>query len=752
MADESSIIINIKAQSDIDEATKQVAEMLKSARDLAAQSGKLQQSNQGLSSSFQQEATAAKKSVESLREATKQENMLTGAATNMKKELREVSIRLQELADSGDTTSAEFTMLAEKAANMTDTMGDTQSIIRILASDTKNLDTALAVGGGLTGAFNAATSAVALLGGESEELNKAFLKVQAALAILNGLQQVGNVLNERSAANVVLRAALTKIFTREKVKEAAAESAAAVAATADTTAKAAETTATIAATTATKGFTAALLANPVGAILAVVAALAAGIMVLTKRFKEAKEETEDYSDSLQTAKDRLADLQNQLDKRTAQQKWNDEIAENTKKIEENDKAIARHRERMQELRSGHRKNTEELQAEAKAVNQLKEANKDLLDSNTALSTLINEQNSKDAEEQTKKAKEQSEKRIQQTQTEFAARMAADKAAVDWEWEAAQNAEKIRAKKNQDEAAAALAEYNRQQELVRIAEEAAEEEMEYSDEVAEHDIENFEKVKEKQIEKYQEAMEIAQITLQSIADLTSEIFGMFGDQIDSELDSLQNLYTTDAKEAQENSKKKYITEEEYQKKEAALKLKQAKLDKANSAFQIGLSTAMAIMRIWADVPKTDFGAATIALTASTAALGAVQLAAALAKPLPQYAKGRKGGEGEYALVGERGAEIMYVPSGASIIPHNKIGNPASWGAYGVPELPSTDNFITTMAMLSATGRIDYDRMAEAIAKHMPSQKAVSINVDRNGVSVSDGRSMHTYLNTKYSGAW
>lgn len=754
MADENSIIINIKAQSDIDEATKQVAEMLKSARELAAQSGKLQQANSTLSTSFQQEANAAGRSVDALRNATKQENMLAGAATSMRTELRKVQDQLRALADAGDTTSQTFIDLSVKAAKMTDTMGDMQQVVRILASDTKNLDTAMAVGGGLVGTFNAATSAMALLGGESEELNQAFLKVQAAMAILNGVQQVALVLDQRSAANVVLRTALTKIFTKEKAKEASVDVAAAAAATADTSAKAAETTATIAATAATKGFTAALLANPVGAILAAVAALAAGIVVLTKHFKEAKEETEDYSDALQTAKDRLKSLQDQLDRRTQQQKWTDEIADNTKKIEENNRAIEKHRERMQELRSGHRKNTEELQAEAHAVLQLKEANTALEASNTALSTLINEQDGKDADAAAEKAKEAAKKRadaeLSAYQESFKARMQADK-------EAADERDALAIYEMNKRQAEIKAERDRQQELADIAAQEAEEEMAYSDEVAQHDIENFEKVKEKQVEKYKEAMEIAQITLQSIADLTGEVFGMIGDRIDAELDALENMYTTDAKEAQQNSKKKYITQEEYDKKVSALKIKQAKLDKANAAFQIGLSTAMAIMRIWADVPKVDFGATTIALTATTAALGAVQLAAALAKPLPQYAKGRKGGEGEYALVGERGAEIMYIPAGASIIPHNKIGNPAAWGSYGVPsismpDLPSTDNFITTMAMLSATGQIDYDRMGAAIAKHMPAQKAISVNVDRNGVSVSDGRSTHTYLNTKYSGAW
>ena len=68
-------------------------------------------------------------------------------------------------------------------------------------------------------------------------------------------------------------------------------------------------------------------------------------------------------------------------------------------------------------------------------------------------------------------------------------------------------------------------------------------------------------------------------------------------------------------------------------------KQAAREKALSAFQIVLNTAAAIMKIWAEVPKMDFGVSTAALTAVAAATGALQLGAVLSEPLP---KARRGG--------------------------------------------------------------------------------------------------------------
>lgn len=76
------------------------------------------------------------------------------------------------------------------------------------------------------------------------------------------------------------------------------------------------------------------------------------------------------------------------------------------------------------------------------------------------------------------------------------------------------------------------------------------------------------------------------------------------------------------------------DEELDAKKAKIARQQAIREKMLSVFQIGLNTAMAIMKIWAEVPKVDFGASTIALTAVVSALGAIQLATALATPIPQ----------------------------------------------------------------------------------------------------------------------
>ncbi|MBR3647117.1 MAG: hypothetical protein IKN59_01840 [Paludibacteraceae bacterium] len=241
-------------------------------------------------------------------------------------------------------------------------------------------------------------------------------------------------------------------------------------------------------------------------------------------------------------------------------------------------------------------------------------------------------------------------------------------------------------------------------------------------------------------------------MQQISDLA---FEALNSNVQAELDALEKGYTTDWQEAQKSADKKYITEKEYEKKKAALEEKQAKYAKAQALTNIAIQTALAVMNAMATAPWP----LNIAMAALSGAMGVAQLAVAASKPLAQYEKGRKGGKGEYAIIGEKGAELMYVPQGASIVPHDKIDKPATWGAYGVPtlQIPDLPSLTGDAAKYAATASdtrlvIDYDKLGEAFARKMPKQKAVTVNVDRSGVHVQEGRNVRSYLNAKYMGAW
>lgn len=82
------------------------------------------------------------------------------------------------------------------------------------------------------------------------------------------------------------------------------------------------------------------------------------------------------------------------------------------------------------------------------------------------------------------------------------------------------------------------------------------------------------------------------------------------------------------------------DQELEDKKFEIELKQAKRQKAMAAMQIIISTAGAIMGIWKDFPKVDYGITAGIMSGVVGALGAVQLATVLSQPLP--AKGHEEG--------------------------------------------------------------------------------------------------------------
>ncbi|MBQ3023240.1 MAG: hypothetical protein IJD91_07980 [Clostridia bacterium] len=160
------------------------------------------------------------------------------------------------------------------------------------------------------------------------------------------------------------------------------------------------------------------------------------------------------------------------------------------------------------------------------------------------------------------------------------------------------------------------------------------------------------------------------------------------------------------------------DEELDAKKAKIARQQAIREKALSVFHIGLNTAMAIMKIWAEVPKVDFGASTIALTAMVAALGAVQLATALAAPIPQaryggLVKGATHEAGGVLIEAENDERIISAkPSRAFPELLNLISYIGKHG--GIPE---TGYAARSMTGYSGEGKgmepIDYDLLADKV---------------------------------------
>jgi hypothetical protein len=129
--------------------------------------------------------------------------------TSLRTELKKLK---QELA-SGNLTGEAFLKARERAGQLQDKIGDINQEVKNLSSDSRKLDAFLTLGQGIAGGFAAAQGAMALFGSENDEIQKSLLKVQSAVAVLNGLQAVHNTINKSSALITEAQSIKLKVLT-----------------------------------------------------------------------------------------------------------------------------------------------------------------------------------------------------------------------------------------------------------------------------------------------------------------------------------------------------------------------------------------------------------------------------------------------------------------------------------------------------------------------------------------------------------
>lgn len=125
-------------------------------------------------------------------------------------QLKKMNEELTSMKLAGQDGTAAFKKLEAEAANLKDTMGDVATSIKNAGSDTAVFDGLLSITGAVAGGFSAAQGAVALFGKESEELQEVLLRVNAAMAIVQGLTSVQNALLKESAGRKLIDTVATK--------------------------------------------------------------------------------------------------------------------------------------------------------------------------------------------------------------------------------------------------------------------------------------------------------------------------------------------------------------------------------------------------------------------------------------------------------------------------------------------------------------------------------------------------------------
>lgn len=214
------------------------------------------------------------------------------------------------------------------------------------------------------------------------------------------------------------------------------------------------------------------------------------------------------------------------------------------------------------------------------------------------------------------------------------------------------------------------------------------------------------------------------------------------------------------------------EKEYNDRIRAEKIKQARLDKTAAVFEIGINTAIAASKVLGQT-----GIAGIPLVPIVVAFGLAQIAAVLARPIPQFRHGTQNAPEGLAEVAEDGAEAIQSPSGKLRIAHkrqitylekgSKVFTAAQTkkmletGAIDrETELHSKlainmqnakrDEAVKTMALAMYQSRVNPDEIGESVGQAVGRLPLTQWNVDENGFTrkIRKGNTTTEYLNNRY----
>jgi hypothetical protein len=144
-------------------------------------------------------------------EVQKLDKAITETDTSVKSlrtQLKEAQAQVGLMADKFGATSLEAVNAAKKAAELKDRIGDAKALTDAFNPDAKFKAVASSLAG-VAGGFSALQGAMALFGNENKDVEKALLKVNAAMALSQGLQAVGESVDSFKQLGAVIKSTTT---------------------------------------------------------------------------------------------------------------------------------------------------------------------------------------------------------------------------------------------------------------------------------------------------------------------------------------------------------------------------------------------------------------------------------------------------------------------------------------------------------------------------------------------------------------
>lgn len=646
-----------------------------------------------LSTSFKQisGAVAGKAIAEPLKELTKATEQATTKTVSLKTELRALKAQIAQL----DEGTAEFERLTQRAAKLEDQIGDVNERVRVLASDTFKFDAAVGAIRGVTAAFSVAQGAAALFGEENEDVQKALLKVQAATALLTGVQELANIATGQGALKLGILSAAQKV----------------------------QTFVTSGATLALRAFNAALIATGVGAAIAALGAIVAYWEDIAKFIgisndgqKEFKAQQEKLDELAKKRKEEIQEFNKQYEGTIGQARLDLELAEKRGASEKEILAlkkflnIAQQEEIRNKINSGllseeaiKRENTklQILKAELEGLNKVKKTKEEISKVPLTLSILVDE--------------EETRKQAKKTAEVF-----------------------IRALKDQD-FAGQLGELLGKVEVppIKIP---------------------VELQKAVDIEKYLKE-QLPQDVIRAVSTITDSIFQIANQtrqaEFEEEMMRLDERRDKELSNKNLTESQKAAIDKRYKQQEQALKLRQFNADKQAAIAQATINGALAVTNALATVkPLIPAGIAAAALAGiSTAA----QIAVISSQKAPKFAKGgfiggKSHSQGGTIIEAEKDEFVVR----KSIAKQNKSfleafnnGVPIAKALEKTSFMPSIKD--NDLIVLENKANIDYSKLGRAVAREMSKLPQSELEVNYRGLfqSINSQQSLIEWQKRKYN---
>ncbi len=179
--------------------------------------------------------------------------------------------------------------------------------------------------------------------------------------------------------------------------------------------------------------------------------------------------------------------------------------------------------------------------------------------------------------------------------------------------------------------------------IKIGEDLIKQKEKLDEDAAKKEIDRKKKIKEA-------AIDLAFATMNAVFDINAN-------KLSAELSDLEKKKDKELSNKNLTEAQKAAIEASYLKKENAIKTKQAENDKKQALFNIAMNTAVAAVKGLSEGGPL--------LMAIYIALGLVQAAVVMSKPLPKYAKGTQSAESA-GIFGEAGRELMFPVGGGAIM--------------------------------------------------------------------------------------